>query len=73
VLVGSREHLPVERRQIVAREVLTILRELDAESFVGTAVEAGQKTFDDRARLEIDRAEPRDDRRIEKPCWPSHK
>ena len=65
VLVGAREHLPVERGEIVAGQILPVLRELDAESLVRTAMQAGQEALDDRPRLEIDRAEPRDDRRIE--------
>ena len=61
-----RVDLPVERGEIVARQVLAVLGELDAEPFEGTAMQAGEKSFDDRARLEIERAEPGDDRRVEK-------
>ena len=60
VPIGARVDFPVERRQIVAGQVLPILRELDAESLERAAVQAGQKAFDDRPRLEIERAEARD-------------
>ena len=40
VPIASRVDLPVERRQIVARHVLPVLRKLDAESFVWTAMKA---------------------------------
>ena len=43
VPVAARVDLPVERGQIVAGEVLPVLGELDAEAFVGTAVEPGQE------------------------------
>ena len=68
VPIAARVDLPVDRREIVAGDVLPVLGELDAESLERTAVQPGQKAFDDGPRLELERAEARDDRRIEE--WP---
>ena len=38
VPIAACVHLPVDRRQIVARHVLPVLRELDAEAFEGAAM-----------------------------------
>src|SRR5687768_15670128 len=65
VLIRSRVDLPVQRSQVITRYVLAVLRELDAESLVRAAMQAGEEPFDDGARLEIDGAEPRDDRGVE--------
>ena len=46
-------------------DVLAVLGEFDAEAFEGTAVEAREEAFDDRARLQLERPQPRDDGRIE--------
>ena len=67
VAVAARVDLPVERRQIVAGQVLAVLGELDAEALERAAVQARQEALDDRPRLQLERAEPRDDRGIEKP------
>src|SRR5688572_188867 len=72
MLVRSRVDLPVQRRQVVTRQVLAVLGELDAEALVGAAVQPAEKPLDDRARLEIDGAEPRDDRGVEIARWTSH-
>ena len=46
--------------------VLAILGELDAEPLERTAMQPREEPFDDRPRLELERAEPRDDGGIEK-------
>ena len=65
VAIAARVDLPVDCGEVVAGNVLAVLRELDAEAFERAAVEAGQEAFDDRAGLELQRAEARDDRRIQ--------
>src|SRR5262245_40767544 len=66
VAIAARVDLPVDRRQIVTRQVLAVLGELDAESFEGTAVEPREKPFDNRASFQLEGAEARHNRRIEK-------
>ena len=66
VAVGARVDLPVERGQVVAGQVLPVLGELDAEAFVGTAVQAREEPFHHRTRLQLHRPEPRDDGGVEK-------
>ena len=66
VPIAAREDLPVDRREIVAADVLAVLGELDAEALERAAVEARQEAFDDRLRLELERAEARDDGGVEK-------
>ena len=61
VAIGSGVDLPVNRRQVVARDVLPVLRELDAESLERAAVESRQHALDDGARLELERAQTRHD------------
>ena len=63
-LVEAALH-PVDRREIVANDVLAILRELDTESLEGAPVQAGEKPLDNRAGAQLERAEPRDDGGIE--------
>ena len=65
VAIASRVDLPVDRREIVAGNVLPVLGELDAEPLERAAVQAGEHAFDDRARLELERAEARHDRGVE--------
>src|SRR5690606_33795363 len=65
VPVRSCVDLPVERGEIVARQVLAIFGELDAEPLVRRAVQAGQEPLDHRPRLQFHRAEARDDTRVE--------
>ena len=67
VPVAARVDLPVERRQIVAGQVLPVLGELDAEALVGAAMQPGQESFDHRPRLQLHGAQPRDDGRIQEP------
>src|SRR5262245_45724281 len=67
VAVAARVHLPVDTGEVVARQVLPVLCELDAEPLEGAAMEPRQKSFDDGARLQLERPEPRDDRGVEKP------
>src|SRR5438105_4048132 len=64
--VAARVDLPINRRQIVTRDVLAVLGELDAESFERAAVQPRQDPFDDGASFEFERAEARDNRRIQK-------
>src|SRR5262245_60506432 len=66
VAVAARVDLPVDRRQIIAGDVLTVLGELDAEALERAAVKAGEEPLDDRPRFQFERAEPGDDRGIEK-------
>ena len=67
VPVAAREDLPVDGGQVVAVDVLPVLREFDAEAFEGAAMKPGEKAFDDRARLQLERAQARHDRGVEKP------
>ena len=60
VAIGPRVDLPVERRQIVAGQILAVFGELDAEALERAPVQAGEKSLDDGARLQIERPEPRD-------------
>src|SRR5262249_54474941 len=64
--IASSVDLPVDRGEIIAGDVLTVLREFDAEPFEWTAMKARQESFDDGARFQLQVAEARDDRRIEK-------
>src|SRR5262249_10879372 len=66
VASASSVDLPVNRREIIAGNVLTVFRELDAESFERTAVQAREESFDDRTSLELQIAQARNDRRVEK-------
>ncbi len=68
VAIAARVDLPVERGQIVARQVLAVLGELDAEALERAAMQPGQKPFDHRPRLQLHRPEPRDDGGVEKPA-----
>ena len=52
--------LPVDRREIVAGQVLPIFRELDAEALERAAMKTRQEPFDHRACLQLDAAEPRE-------------
>ena len=65
VPIGARVHLPIDRRQIVAVDVLPVFGELHAEALERTAMQAGQKSFDDGAGLELQRAKPGDDGRVQ--------
>ena len=65
VPIASRVHLPVDGGEIVAGDVLPVFGKLDAEALERTAVEARQEPFDDRAGLELERAQARDDGRVE--------
>ena len=53
--------------EVVAGQVLPVFGELDAEALERAAVEAGQEPFDDGARLQLERAQAREDRGIEEP------
>ena len=66
VAIGARVDFPVERGQVVARQVLPVFRELDAEPFVGTAVQPREEPFHHRTRLQLHRPEPPDDGGVEK-------
>ena len=68
VPIAAREDLPVDRREVVAGDVLPVFGELDAEALERTAVKAGEKPLDDRARLQLERPEARDNRRVEEPA-----
>src|SRR5215210_710714 len=63
--VGPRVNPPVESRQIVPGKVLTVFRELDAEPLVRTPMQAGKKSFDHGPRLQLHRAQPGNDGRVE--------
>ena len=67
VPIAARVDFPVERRQIVAGQVLPVLGELDAEALVRAAVEPGEEPFHHRPRLQLHGAQPRDDGRIQEP------
>src|SRR5919108_2202168 len=56
--IASRVDLPVECREIVAREVLPVLSELNAEALVGTAMQARKESFHHRPRLQLNHPEP---------------
>ena len=64
--IASGVDLPVDRRQIVAGNVLAVFSELDTESFERAAMKAREEPFDDRTGLQFQVAEARNDRRIEK-------
>ena len=63
--VAAGVDLPVDRREIVAGDVLAVFGELDAEALERAAMQPREEPFDDRAGLELERAEPRHDRGIE--------
>ena len=65
--IASRVDLPVERGQIVARHVLAVLRELDAEALVRTSMQPREEPFDDRPRLQLHRAQPGNHGGIQEP------
>ncbi len=65
VPIAASEDLPVDQGRIVTVNVLAVFRELHAEPLEGTAMKAGEKAFDDRARLQLEGAQPREDRRVE--------
>ena len=67
VPIAARVDLPVERGEIVAGQVLPVLGELDAETFVGAAVQPGEEPFHHRARFQLHGPQPRDDGRIQEP------
>ena len=66
VAIAARVDLPVDGGDVVAGNVLAVLGELDAEALERAAVQAGQQPFDDGPRLQLERAEARHDRRVEK-------
>ena len=47
------EHLPVEVPERIPRHVLPVLRELHAETVIGTAVETGDEAFDDKSGAQL--------------------
>ena len=55
------------RGEIVAGQVLAVFGEFDAEALERAAVQARQQPFDDGARLQLERAQAREDRGIEEP------
>ena len=59
------EHFPVHVPQIVARDVLAMRRELDAETHVRAAVQAVQETLDHRPGPQLDTLQPGEKRRID--------
>ena len=61
--VAARVDLPVDGGQIVARQVLPVLGELDAEPLVRTAMQPRHESLDHRPRLQLHRPQPRKDRR----------
>ena len=67
VPIASRVDLPVERGQIVAGQVLPILREFHAESLVWTPMQSREKAFHHRTRLQFHGRQPCDDGRVEEP------
>src|SRR5207249_2989308 len=66
VPIAARVDLPVDRGQIIARDVLAVFRELDAEAFEWAPMQSRQKSLDDRAGFELEGPETRDDRGIQK-------
>jgi hypothetical protein len=72
VPVRARIDFPVERREVVAREVLPVLGELDAEPLERAAMQSRQESFDDGSRLQVDGAQSGDNRRVEIVCLPGH-
>ena len=65
VAIAARVDLPVDGREVVAGDVLAVLGELDAEALERAAMQAREEAFDDRPRLELERAEARHDRGVE--------
>jgi hypothetical protein len=64
--IGLREDLPIEMAKRIARHVLAVLRELDAEAVVsGLRWEAREESLDDEPRREIEACELRDEVGIE--------
>src|ERR1700674_4086342 len=63
--VGSRVDLPVDRRDIVPGHVLTVFGKLNAEALERTAVKTREEALDDRAGLELESAQARQDRGVE--------
>jgi len=66
VSIAAREDLPIDGREIVARQVLPIFRELDAEPFVGTPMQPDEEALDNRPGAQFHRADSGDDGGIEK-------
>ena len=50
ITVGLSQNSPINVADFVARIILPMLGELDAEPLVRTLVDAGEKALDDRAR-----------------------
>jgi hypothetical protein len=59
--IRSREDFPVDGGEVVTRQVLPVLRELDGESLQRTAVQPREKSFDDGPRAQLQCRQPRDD------------
>ena len=53
VLVGLREHQPVDVFWIVPRRLLAMLRELDGEAMKGAGMQSLQESLDDELRAEV--------------------
>src|SRR5262249_17303061 len=55
--VGPAVDLPVNVLDIVAGNVLAVLGELDGEAVIRAAMHAGEVTFDQQARLQLEAAD----------------
>ena len=71
VAIGAAEQTPIEIAQIVAGIVLAILGELGREARERRTMQTRHETFDDRAREQFERADAREQFRIEKSRWRS--
>jgi hypothetical protein len=67
IAIAPRVHLPVDAGEVVARQILPVLGEFHAEALERAAMQSGKKSFDDGARLQLERPQARDDGGVEKP------
>src|SRR5262249_34995678 len=66
--VGSPEDVPVDAADFVARHVLPVSGEIDAESHVGRPVKALHETFDNTSSYQFQILNPDQNLRVDKAC-----
>ncbi len=67
VTVAAGVDPPVDRRQVIPRQVLPVLGKLDAEAPQRAAVKTGEKPFHHRPGLQLHGSQPRNNGRVQKP------
>ncbi len=65
--IGARVQPPVDAADVVAGDVAAVLGEVDRRAEVRRAVQAVDEAVDDRARQQLEVADPREDLRIDEP------